>query len=162
MSDSLLKPVPVTQAEVEVFAKEFTETLRETLVAKNLAYNGASFQQGFAGSIVHLSDKFNRLISLLSNPKNKSYESLSDTALDMAGYSALLYMMLSKQPTEESTDVAKSTFKTIIEQHHLSNLDNPETFFTAFMSYVLENLKGYAKKEYVEQVRTFVNKGVAK
>lgn len=75
--------------------------LKETLLAKNSDYGSAVFyppilnQSISADSaiIVRLSDKFNRLTTLLNGKEQKVFsESIRDTLFDIAGYS-LLYVI---------------------------------------------------------------------
>jgi hypothetical protein len=77
--------------------KEITSDMAETYRRKNSDY-GDSFGQsirefGFVAGVVRISDKFNRLKSLLSGKEQKvNDESVQDTLLDMANYCIMLKM----------------------------------------------------------------------
>lgn len=77
--------------------KEITSNMAETYCRKNSDY-GDSFGQsirefGFVAGVVRISDKFNRLKSLLSGKEQKvNDESVQDTLLDMANYCIMLKM----------------------------------------------------------------------
>lgn len=77
--------------------KEITSDMAETYARKNSDY-GDSFGQsirefGFVAGVVRISDKFNRLKSLLSGKEQKvNDESVQDTLLDMANYCIMLKM----------------------------------------------------------------------
>lgn len=77
--------------------KEITSDMAETYTQKNSDY-GDSFGQsirdfGFVAGVVRISDKFNRLKSLLSGKEQKvNDESVQDTLLDMANYCIMLKM----------------------------------------------------------------------
>lgn len=77
--------------------KEITSDMAETYNRKNSDY-GDSFGQsigefGFVAGVVRISDKFNRLKSLLSGKEQKvNDESVQDTLLDMANYCIMLKM----------------------------------------------------------------------
>lgn len=79
--------------------KEITSDMAETYNRKNSDY-GDSFGQsirefGFVAGVVRISDKFNRLKSLLSGKEQKvNDESVQDTLLDMANYCIMLKMEL--------------------------------------------------------------------
>lgn len=86
--------------------KEITSDMAETYSRKNSDY-GNSFSQsvrefGFVAGVVRISDKFNRLKSLLSGKEQKvNDESVQDTLLDMANYCIMLKMeMENGQGTE--------------------------------------------------------------
>ncbi|WP_025080542.1 nucleotide modification associated domain-containing protein [Lactobacillus hamsteri] len=74
--------------------KRYTDHLADVLLEKNEAY-GDSFTKSvdqFGNTVIaiRLSDKFNRICSLIGKDELKENdESLQDTLLDMAGYSIL-------------------------------------------------------------------------
>lgn len=77
--------------------KEITIGMAETYERKNNDYSdsfGQSIREfGFVAGIVRISDKFNRLKSLLSGKEQKvNDESVQDTLLDMANYCIMLKM----------------------------------------------------------------------
>lgn len=77
--------------------KEITSDMAETYERKNNDYSdsfGQSIREfGFVAGIVRISDKFNRLKSLLSGKEQKvNDESVQDTLLDMANYCIMLKM----------------------------------------------------------------------
>lgn len=77
--------------------KEITSGMAETYERKNNDYSdsfGQSIREfGFVAGIVRISDKFNRLKSLLSGKEQKvNDESVQDTLLDMANYCIMLKM----------------------------------------------------------------------
>lgn len=77
--------------------KEITSDMAETYNRKNNDYSdsfGQSIREfGFVAGVVRISDKFNRLKSLLSGKEQKvNDESVQDTLLDMANYCIMLKM----------------------------------------------------------------------
>lgn len=77
--------------------KEITSDMAETYERKNNDYSdsfGQSIREfGFVAGVVRISDKFNRLKSLLSGKEQKvNDESVQDTLLDMANYCIMLKM----------------------------------------------------------------------
>lgn len=86
--------------------KEITSDMAETYERKNNDYSdsfGQSIREfGFVAGVVRISDKFNRLKSLLSGKEQKvNDESVQDTLLDMANYCIMLKMeMENGQGTE--------------------------------------------------------------
>lgn len=85
--------------------KELTDHLADVLLKKNKAY-GDSFtksvdQFGNTVIVIRLSDKFNRVCSLIGKDELKENdESLQDTLLDMAGYSILALKYLKEHENE--------------------------------------------------------------
>ncbi|ALJ24428.1 hypothetical protein AO203_09625 [Lactobacillus gallinarum] len=85
--------------------KDYTDHLAETLNEKNTAY-GNSFTEsvdkfGLTVIPIRLSDKFNRVCELVKRGELKENdESLSDTLLDMAGYSILGLKYLKEHENE--------------------------------------------------------------
>lgn len=82
---------------------EITTEMAETYTRKNSDY-GDSFGQsvkefGPVAGVVRISDKFNRLKSLLSAEKEQmvSDESIMDTLTDMANYCIMLRMELENE-----------------------------------------------------------------
>jgi len=80
------------------------EEMKETHVKKSAGYSGASNPDTFAnfrmsekfgvsafkGCLIRLSDKFSRLASLVSDPKNEQLgETIKDTLLDLASYAII-------------------------------------------------------------------------
>lgn len=86
--------------------KEITSDMAETYERKNNDYSdsfGQSVREfGFVAGVIRISDKFNRLKSLLSGKEQKvNDESVQDTLLDMANYCIMLKMeMENGQGTE--------------------------------------------------------------
>ena len=81
----------MSKPEKEEQFYSIAETLAEILTAKNKAY-GDSFgisvrKYGLTASLTRISDKFNRLESLILN--DTKGDSLEDTLMDMAGYCVL-------------------------------------------------------------------------
>ena len=77
--------------------------LEDTLIRKNKDYGNSFDNQmdewGIVAGAIRISDKLNRL-KQLSNPNHEQQvndEALKDTALDLAGYSILLYRWLEMQ-----------------------------------------------------------------
>lgn len=73
------------------------QQLHETYVKKNMAY-GDSFslsikKYGMVAALTRMSDKWNRLETLMMGGKNDvSDESIKDTLLDLANYALMTYM----------------------------------------------------------------------
>ena len=78
--------------------KEITSDMAKTYERKNNDYSdsfGQSIREfGFVAGVVRISDKFNRLKSLLLSGKEQKVndESVQDTLLDMANYCIMLKM----------------------------------------------------------------------
>lgn len=78
--------------------KEITSDMAKTYERKNNDYSdsfGQSIKEfGFVAGVVRISDKFNRLKSLLLSGKEQKVndESVQDTLLDMANYCIMLKM----------------------------------------------------------------------
>ncbi len=86
---------------------EFKDVLTEMeniYASKNADY-GDSFklsldEHGLIASIVRMEDKLNRLKTLVKNKQEVKDESIADTLLDLANYSAMTYMWINKfEPT---------------------------------------------------------------
>lgn len=85
--------------------KEVTKQLLDIYERKNHDY-GDSFNQsldnfGTIASVVRLSDKFNRLVSLTKKNDPQVEESIEDTLLDMANYCIMTVMYLRTWDTEQ-------------------------------------------------------------
>lgn len=76
--------------------------LKDVYKQKNTAY-GNSFHDtyeklGIISAVTRITDKYNRLVNLATNPKvNIGDESLKDTLLDMANYCIMTYMELENE-----------------------------------------------------------------
>lgn len=77
--------------------------LEDTLIRKNKDYGNSFDKQmdewGLVAGAIRISDKLSRL-KQLSNPNHEQQvtdEAIKDTALDLAGYSTLLYRWLEAQ-----------------------------------------------------------------
>lgn len=80
--------------------RELYANLLQTYIDKNSDY-GNSFDQsidefGLIAGVVRMSDKLNRLKTLINKPRSKVAESLHDTALDRANYAAMFARKLSE------------------------------------------------------------------
>lgn len=80
---------------------DITANMAKTYAAKNHDY-GNSFEQsldkfGLVASIVRMGDKINRIESLSKKEAKVKDESIKDTLLDLATYSVMTVMWLSKQ-----------------------------------------------------------------
>nr|DAP34601.1 MAG TPA: Nucleotide modification associated domain 1 [Caudoviricetes sp.] len=78
-----------------------TKQMEETYEAKNADY-GNSFDKsldkyGIIGALVRMSDKMNRLDSLVTKEARVKDESLEDTLLDLANYAIMTVMWMRKQ-----------------------------------------------------------------
>lgn len=81
--------------------KKITETMLDVFKKKNHDY-GNSFDQsldkfGLIASVVRLSDKMNRIESLINKEAQVKDESIRDTIMDMANYCIMTAMWLNKQ-----------------------------------------------------------------
>ena len=82
--------------------KVLCEEIHNLYVAKNKAY-GDSFSEtyeklGLISAVTRISDKYNRLISLSTNPDIDDLgERLEDTLLDLANYSLMTIMELKEK-----------------------------------------------------------------
>lgn len=91
---------PKLSDSVEQFM-DITANMAKTYAAKNHDY-GNSFEQsldkfGLVASIVRMGDKMNRIESLSKKEAEVKDESIKDTLLDLATYSIMTVMWLSKQ-----------------------------------------------------------------
>ena len=90
--------------------KEITQVLADTYEKKNHDYGdsfGISIQKyGPIAALTRISDKFNRLESLMLKKEQKvNDESIQDTLLDMANYCIMTYMELTQRSdTNEKVD----------------------------------------------------------
>lgn len=80
--------------------REIYADLLQTYIAKNSDY-GNSFDQsidefGLIAGVVRMSDKLNRLKTLINKPRSEVDESLRDTALDLANYATMFARKLSE------------------------------------------------------------------
>lgn len=79
--------------------QEILNKIHETYIQKNRAY-GNSFDKscdtfGPTAAVVRMSDKWNRLVSLVTNPDIPvGDESISDTLLDLANYCIMTHMWI--------------------------------------------------------------------
>lgn len=77
--------------------KQVSDRLRDTLIAKNRAYGDTASRSPVlipnlpaeVALLVRMSDKINRLSTLLSTNTDDNGESIDDTVLDLAGYCVL-------------------------------------------------------------------------
>ena len=95
---------PVVPANVQKFV-DITDGMVKTYIAKNHDY-GNSFDQsldkfGLIASIVRMSDKMNRLETLVAKKAQVKDESIKDTLLDLANYSIMTVMWLNKNNNDE-------------------------------------------------------------
>ena len=84
---------------------DITTNMVKTYVAKNHDY-GNSFDNsldkfGLIASIVRMSDKMNRLETLVTKKAQVKDESIKDTLLDLANYSIMTVMWLNKNDNDE-------------------------------------------------------------
>lgn len=84
--------------------KDITNNMFDTYIKKNHDY-GNSFDKsldkyGLIASAVRLSDKMNRIDSLIKEEAMVKDESLTDTFLDMANYCIMTVMWLNKHKNE--------------------------------------------------------------
>lgn len=96
---SMLGKRPVLSDNVEQFMS-ITQDMTKTYAAKNHDY-GNSFEQsldelGLIASVVRLSDKMNRIKSLIKKEAQVKDESIKDTLLDMANYAIMTVMWMNK------------------------------------------------------------------
>lgn len=116
--------------------KDVLDKMLKTYIAKNNDY-GDSFtksldKHGLIASIVRMEDKMNRLVSLVENGTQKvKDESIQDTLLDLANYSAMTCMYLRNKSNETAT------FPEYEEGWYVMDLD---LFFD----------KGYFMRDYVK------------
>jgi len=82
---------------------EITEQMKDIYIRKNAGYSGdcedpwANFRKSelfdvsaFKGCMIRLSDKFNRIASLMKNPNNDQVgESIKDNLVDLANYAVI-------------------------------------------------------------------------
>jgi hypothetical protein len=70
--------------------KLITDEISEMLLKKNQDYEGASFDLGLNGNMVHLWDKVKRYKSIIGKCNQiPNYESLEDTLKDIIGYAII-------------------------------------------------------------------------
>lgn len=76
--------------------KIFNE-VKETLIAKNQDYGGASFDLGLVGNMVHIHDKESRYRNLVEKQGQglgANFESIEDTLKDLIGYCVIGLLIL--------------------------------------------------------------------
>lgn len=76
--------------------------LHSLYIKKNAAYGdsfGETFQKlGVISAVTRISDKYNRLVNLVTNPKiDPGDESIIDTLVDLANYSLMTAIELQKE-----------------------------------------------------------------
>ena len=86
--------------DIEKF-KQVADQLCKMYEAKNKAYGGsfsATYQKlGLISAVTRISDKYNRLVNLATNPNVDDLgESIEDTLRDMASYCIMTVMELDK------------------------------------------------------------------
>jgi hypothetical protein len=69
--------------------KEYTDAIASLLARKNANYGNSVFEFGLTGIVIRLSDKINRLKTLIKGEPDKVCESVEDTLQDVAGYAIL-------------------------------------------------------------------------
>ena len=95
---------PVLNSNIQQFM-DITTNMAKTYAAKNHDY-GDSFDNsldkfGLIASIVRMSDKMNRLETLITKEAQVKDESIKDTLLDLANYSIMTVMWLNKNSNDE-------------------------------------------------------------
>ena len=95
---------PVLNSNIQQFM-DITTNMAKTYAAKNHDY-GDSFDNsldkfGLIASIVRMSDKMNRLETLVAKKAQVKDESIKDTLLDLANYSVMTVMWLNKNSNDE-------------------------------------------------------------
>ena len=95
---------PVLNSNIQQFM-DITTNMAKTYAAKNHDY-GDSFDNsldkfGLIASIVRMSDKMNRLETLITKEAQVKDESIKDTLLDLANYSIMTVMWLNKNDNDE-------------------------------------------------------------
>lgn len=70
--------------------KQITDDICELLLKKNQDYEGASFDLGLNGNMVHLWDKVKRYKNLIGKcNQNPNFENVEDTLKDIIGYAII-------------------------------------------------------------------------
>lgn len=95
---------PVLSDNVQSFM-DITTNMAKTYAAKNHDY-GNSFEQscdkfGLIAAVVRMSDKMDRLKSLVVKRAEVKDESIKDTLLDLANYAIMTVMWMSNNVSEE-------------------------------------------------------------
>ena len=78
---------------------EIFEGMTDTLLKKNADYNGASFDLGMNGNMVHIWDKARRYRSLVEKQmkgETPNFEGIEDTLKDIIGYAVIGLHILEK------------------------------------------------------------------
>lgn len=85
--------------------KKFTDEVSSILIRKNQDYDGASFDLGLNGNMVHLWDKVKRYRSLVENTKSiPNFEGLDDTLKDIIGYAIIGLHILNDDSIKNKID----------------------------------------------------------
>lgn len=97
-------PESITSESISKF-KEITDSMAKTYEAKNHDY-GNSFDQslnefGLVASVVRLSDKMNRIKSLIKKEAQVKNESIEDTLLDMANYAIMTVLWMNNKKSQD-------------------------------------------------------------
>lgn len=89
-----MKMVEPEQNMIENRMKAKAMRLSQFLVDKNRDYQGASFDLGLVGNVVHIWDKAKRYKNLVLDKHEPNFESVEDTLRDIAGYAIIGLLIL--------------------------------------------------------------------
>ena len=82
--------------------KNITDVISEMLLKKNQDYEGASFDLGLNGNMVHLWDKVKRYKSLIGKSNQRpNFENIEDTLKDIIGYAIIGLHILKDNNTKD-------------------------------------------------------------
>lgn len=92
----------LTMVEKIKLHDDLCHELHEIYIRKNNAYGdsfGQTYQKlGIISAVTRITDKYNRLVTLVTNPKiDSGDESIQDTLIDMANYCLMTVMEIKKE-----------------------------------------------------------------
>lgn len=85
--------------------KKLCSDLHDLYIKKNTAYGdsfGDTFRKlGIISAITRITDKYNRLVTLATNPKiNPNDESITDTLIDLSNYCLMTILEIKNERSE--------------------------------------------------------------
>lgn len=99
--------LPENEAEIEAPIREELRKICDVLTSKTTDYGQAFLRHGVVGLLYRVWDKIARYATLSAEDRSAKYESRKDTAMDMLGYSVLIWSIL------EETHYVRSEVKAI-------------------------------------------------
>lgn len=86
--------LPKNEADLEPFIRDEIRGIVRVLTSKTTDYGQAFLRHGIVGMLYRVWDKIARYATLSAEDRAAKYESRKDTAMDMLGYSVLIWSIL--------------------------------------------------------------------